>query len=122
MAKIAGRYPGGPRREPLVAVESRPRPRLSTVNEIEERMARGAVRHRQQRRKTRVLMGLAGTVVAALAAGDWIGLKSHQSTEDITAELGAETDGGVLDLAGERDRILRELWKMEEMERLPQRR
>ncbi len=119
MAKIAGRYPGGPRREPLVALADRPPPRLSTVAQIEERKARGAVRHVRKRRRKRVLAGLVGVVFAAIAVGGWVGWKSHKSSEDITAELETDADGG-FDLENERDRILRELWKMEEMERLPQ--
>lgn len=119
MAKIAGRYPGGPRREPLVAPEDRPTPRLSTVAQIEERKARGAVRHVRKRRRKRVLVGLAGVVFAALVLGGWVGWKSHKSSEDITAEMEMDAVDG-FDLENERDRILRELWKMEELERLPQ--
>ncbi len=118
MDSIAGRYPGGPRRTgPGLQALGR-EPRLSTVGQIEDRLARKRVGRRRRRRKVRIVVGLVVAFSVAAIAGAVIGLQSHREARDVAAKQEAKSDKP-FDFEKEKNHLLRELWKMEELERIP---
>ncbi len=119
MARIEGRYPGGPRR-PTSASEEKEgeHPRLTTVEEIEERIAEGRVRRIRRLRRRHLLVVLLTVVLLAGGIGAWLGYRSHRTSAEVAEELRRQAEQST-DLRREADRVLNELWKMEDMERAP---
>lgn len=119
MTPIRGRYPGGPSRGPEPG-PSRPRP--AGVEEIEGKRAARAEKAIRRRRRRRIRGGLGLILAIALATGGWLGIQAHTTAEEEALRLEAvERDRMETELRSETDRVLRELWRMEEMERAPRR-
>ena len=118
MRRISGSYPGGPSRD-RSEVDERADKRLddlSSVEEIEARRGAGIVRTRGRRRRKRAVIGLAASIVIAGGAGVWMGLRSHRTAEELAAEQRAQAEAE-FNLRRESDRLINELWKMEDLER-----
>lgn len=118
MDRINGAYPGGPRKRDDGGGDEDRRRKLDRAEEIEGRLHQ---RHRsavRKRRKKRLLVGFAVAVLVAGAAGFWMGLQANRTTEEIAAEQERRPEKG-FDLSSERNKVLQQLWLMEDLERAP---
>ena len=118
MRRISGSYPGGPSRD-RSDVDERADKRLddlSSVEEIEARRGAGILRARGRRRRKRALIGIAASIVIAGGTGTWMGLRSHQTADELAAEQRAQAETQ-FNIRRESDRLINELWKMEDLER-----
>ncbi len=117
--RIAGSFPGGPRKQ-VAAAERTSAPRLSRVEEIAERAATRHVRRKQDRRRRRVLYGVLVSVAISGATGVFVGVRNRTSVDEVRAQIAAqqavELRGDLGDLSTEINRAMLELWKMEDVE------
>lgn len=121
MSRISGPYPGGPRR-PSEEPDDHEPVRVGSGEEVESRLQDRSRRERERRKRRRIVVGLVAFFLVAGGIGTWIGLRSLRTAEEIAAEEEAreQEESGIEGvLRQERNRILRELWKMEDLERLP---
>lgn len=117
MARIRGSYPGGPKREGAPAGDAPERkPRLTSVEQIEERLGRASRARTRRKRTRRVWAGLVVLVAAAGGAGFLLGIRSHRSSEELTAVRNTPPPAQAFDPSFEMNRMLLELWKMEDDE------
>ena len=117
--RISGNFPGGPRKQ-VAAAERTSAPRLSRVEDIEERAAGRHVQRKQEGRRKRVLYAVLVSVAIAGASGTYLGARNRSSLENareqMAAQRAAETGGDLGDLSSEVNRAMLELWKMEDVE------
>lgn len=121
--KIRGSFPGGPRKS-QPAAERTGAPRLSRVQDIERRSADRQQGRARGRRKKRFFFGLVVSLVAAGSVGLYFGQRSHTTLEELRAEQEAALGPGSgsvdeMDMSavtGEVNRMLMELYKMEDIE------
>ncbi len=128
MDRISGAYPGGPTgQEGLGQAASEEPPRAIRTAEDLARMAdRRSHDGRLRSRRIRTAVGVSAALVLSAAAGISWGLISAARASDEMVEW---EDGGMTrpatrpedQLSHELDRLVQELWKMEELERLPRR-
>lgn len=117
MGRISGSYPGGPRkREP--DEEPSPPPKLDRAEDIAARGQGRRLAGRRRRRRRRLNVGFVVAVVVAGVIGLLVGMLSHRTTEDITAEREQQRTQG-FNPSGEVNRMLMEMWKMEQLELTP---
>ena len=69
-------------------------------------------------RKRRLLIGLVTFLVVGVGMGAYIGLQSRKTAEELAEQ---EAEGSEVDIKKEADRLLNELWRMEDLERAPRR-
>ncbi len=127
--RVTGAFPGGPRKRVTGKVRSGP-PRLARVEEIEERRATRSSHRRRRRRVKRAVYGLVVSLVVGGGVGVWLGLRSRATLEEVRQEMAASKRAsasdllglGDVDLSGEINRTLLELWRMEDVEYLRNRR
>ena len=120
--RIAGSYPGGPRRSGEDADDRpRTRTRLETLEERAERVShvRRSRNERQRRRRMAAVL-----VVASLLAGGIgfvLGVQADKGSEELTAQReDARRRSGIEGvLRGEADRVIQQMWLSEIMERQP---
>ena len=116
MAEITGAYPGGPpRHQPDDGSIPQPEVELVDGESVEASRESRITKHRKGRRNRRVIIGLVTSIIAAASAGAYYGVRSSR-----TAERQAEEEmmkEGELDVNEQADRILNELWRMEDIER-----
>jgi hypothetical protein len=94
-----------------------PRPhRLESVEQIEERRGRAAHALTRQQRTRRIWIGLGLALVLAGGAGFYLGVRNHETGEDVTARRMAPKPIGAFDPSFETNRMLQQLWKMEDNE------
>lgn len=117
MDRISGSYPGGPKKRDPDDEPSEP-PSFETVESVEERMRRGTAARGRVRRRRRLRIGLLVAVVVSGLGGLVVGYLSHRTTEDLTREREEERMRS-FDPSSEVNRMLIELWKMEDVERAP---
>lgn len=115
MSGFGGRYPGGPRRR-AEGEEPPQRPDLEGLEDYEERVARQSGRRRANRRARRVKIGFLVAILLSGAIGLMLGYMSHQTPEDFAAER--ERARQEFSASQEVNRVLMELWKMEDIEKL----
>ncbi len=109
-----GLYPGGPRQfDSTARSEVLANARIGSVAEFESQRFSGPQAARLRNRQQRMIVGGAVAVFLAVGTGYWLG-ESHQITE--SAAINVSATQGEDRIAEERDRILRELWKMEAVE------
>ena len=122
-AKIRGTFPGGPRKS-VAAVERTAPARLGRVEQIEDRAALRYVRHGSRRRQKRLLYGFLSAIVVSGGVGVYMGLRSHSTLEEVRAEAAADARGpvGPGDLSSEVNKAMLELWRMEDVEFMRNRR
>ena len=121
MGRIRGSYPGGPRRPGGTSEDdgdsgSRGRT-LKSAQEIDARRDRSVARRRSEMKRRRVWAIFAGALLLAGGAGLYMGFRTHRTTEQLTDEREAERQGGFADqISSETNRMLMELWRMEDVE------
>lgn len=123
MDEISGAYPGGPtRRERFGQAESNKAPRAIRSGEDNERRARLRGRdNRLRRRKARAILGVSVTLVLSAAAGIFWGLTSARASDELMEKAEVRINRPEADISREMDRLIDQLWKMEELDRLPRR-
>ncbi len=114
MSQAIGIYPGGPHGAASVKEMQRP-PRLMRVEEIEKRIARRSNRHGRRKRRNRLVLALLLVASAAGGLGLILGHSTHTTAEELTDALRVKRNPGP-GSSEEINRVLRELWRMEEVE------
>ena len=112
--KISGSWPGGPKRDGEAPERTHP-PRLERVEEIERRSASRSLRRQRKARTTRFLFGIGFSALVAGGFGWVLGLRSHVTLQEINAEQVAQ-EIQESDMATEINRVMLELWRMEDVE------
>jgi hypothetical protein len=116
MSKLPGSYPGGPRREDKADLESRGR-NLASAEEFDARRGRAASRRWAEKKKRRAWAVLTAAILLAGGTGLFLGFLTHRTTEQLSEEREAERQGGLSDqITSETNRMLMELWRMEDVE------
>ena len=119
MSGITGGYPGGPpRHDPERGTADSDGPELRGGESVEASMADHAVRRKKKRRERRLVIGLVASLIVAAGVGTYLGLQSKKTAEEL-AQL--EREKSESDDDKDLDRLLNELWKMEDLERAPRR-
>ncbi len=114
--RIRGSFPGGPRRREE-GDEPRRAPTLRSVEEIEAgRSRRTLLRARKRRERWRAAVILLGMALG-FAVGAALGLATHETSAELTdaLETARKQDAEV---SREVNRVLLELWKMEDAEQI----
>jgi hypothetical protein len=121
VARIRGSYPGGPRREDASAGPTdRSGARLERVEDIETRMGRSSKARERRRRARRVWSGFVVAIALAGGVGLYLGFTAHRSSEQLTdARQGSARAQRDSEIARETNRVLMELWRMEDVEKQP---
>ena len=121
MTRIRGSYPGGPRRGTDAVGEERAEgaPRIGRVEQLEERLERASRGRVHRQRSRRRWKGLALALLVGGGIGLFLGYRSHQSSEDITDARNATRQRPMFDQTQETNRVLLELWRMEDVEKQP---
>lgn len=111
--RIRGAFPGGPSHTELGAPAATP-PHLARVAELEAAVARRRRARTAKGRRRRVTVGVLATLAASLGLGIALGRASHASA----AQLHAEAERRMADdlVSAQVNRVLLELWKMEDVE------
>ena len=123
MEQILGAYPGGPTRpDQLEQVESNEAPRALRRGEDHER--RAGLRSRSERiksRRVRVVLGVGATLIVSAAAGIYWGFSASRNSDEALERARVRVNRSEVDVSREMDRLIEELWKMEDMDRMPRR-
>jgi hypothetical protein len=115
---MRGSYPGGPRRRGGgEAGRSGRTPRLHSAEELEARGGHAASRRQARHRRRRAWVILGAALALAGGAGLYLGFVSHRTSEQLSTEREAERQNEISDqINDETNRILMELWRMEDVE------
>jgi hypothetical protein len=118
LTRIRGRYPGGPSREGGESGDGgdKPAPRLDRVEEMEAHVGRRSRARAQRRRSRRLLSGMVVAVALSAGFGVYLGLRAHRTSEQLTEERN-DTRELQQDITRETNRVLLELWRMEDVEK-----
>lgn len=111
---IRGSFPGGPtRRDPDEPAP--PTPHLPRMADVEERTSRRALGATRRRRRLRTRLGFVLVLASGFAVGAALGYAGRTTPEELTAarEEARQRD---LSVSSEVNRVLLELWKMEDVE------
>lgn len=111
---IKGSFPGGPTR-PGADDAPRRAPRIRRVADIEAGRHRRAAETRARRRRIRLGVGIAAVISVAFGIGIALGMASHTTAADMTAEQQAAYARD-RSISSEVNRVLLELWRMEDVE------
>jgi len=111
--RIRGAFPGGPSRAADRAPSAKA-PRLPAMRELEAAFARRRRERARRGRRRRVAVGILAVLGGAFGIGLALGRASHATA----SELQAESDKRASDqlISSEVNRVLVELWKMEDLE------
>ncbi len=88
--------------------------RLRSGEDVEAGIAAGQVELKARRRRRSTVIVLAVAVVVAGVVGVYVGVQALVTPEELTEQAGAEEDASELDDIV--DRVIGELWRMEEIE------
>jgi len=117
MTRIRGSYPGGPKREGAPDADAvGSAARLDRIEDVEERLGRRSRAREQRRRARRIWSGLVMAVALAAGTGLYLGLRSHRTSEQLTDDRNDVRERD-LDITRETNRVLLELWRMEDVEK-----
>jgi hypothetical protein len=89
---------------------------LTSVEQIETHRGARELHSRGLQRRKRLLIGLVVSILVAGGGGFWIGLRSHRSAQELAEEQRAQAEAE-FNLKRESNRLINELWKMEDLER-----
>jgi len=119
MSGITGGYPGGPpRHDPERQTAGSDGSGLRSGETVEAGVEGRVVRDKRKKRNRRLAVGLVASLIVAAGVGAYVGLKSRETAEDLARK---EAESAEPDLGREADRLLNELWKMEDLERINRR-
>lgn len=117
MDRIPGSYPGGPKRPGVEEEAPRRLPhRLRRAEDYEEGAQQRQLTRTRKARRRRLLLGGVVVLLVAVASGLWLGFQAHQSAEDL-AQGGQNELSDLLNFKAEADRVLHEIWRMEDFDR-----
>lgn len=117
-----GCYPGGPRgpggpcgeeEEPERDLGTHP---IRGVSDMERRREMSRLDGRVRGRRRHAIEVVIVALTLALSAGAFVGFQGHETAEEIAGESVVEQ--GEADIEKEAARLLSELWKMEDLDRL----
>jgi len=118
MERIAGTYPGGPRRAELRPDDADLAPVfVPRVAELESWVRKGQTRRRKKERARRVAIGFIVVVILAGGLGIYMGAEATQSADELVQAERERNRADAL-IGKEADRLINELWKMEDLERV----
>ena len=115
---ITGAYPGGPS-SGYPGGAQHPRAAIRGIGDFEALRERQVLRGKHRRRVKHVIEVLVLGLALALSAGIYLGFEAHVSPERATEKV-LESNGEI-DVSDEMRWLVNELWRMENMERLPRR-
>ncbi len=118
---ISGSYPGGPKKQTLRSKrESERHAVIPGVSDLEQWARQAKVEIRQRKRARRIKVGFVCALLVAGGVGGYVGLSTHTTPEQLAEEerSKAQAPGELSDQA---NRLINELWKMEDLERAPRR-
>lgn len=121
VSTISGSYPGGPKKPTLRSKkESERHAVIPGVSDLEQWARRAKVATQRRNRARRIKIGFACALLAAGGLGSYVGLSTHTTPEQLAEEERSKVrvPGELSDQA---NRLINELWKMEDMERAPRR-
>ena len=123
MDRISGAYPGGPSRERVEGDESHaPPPAIRGGEDREQRAALRMQHDKLRSRRTRLVVGVGVTLLLSAAAGTYWGLSAIKTSDELAEVERERLNQSQADIVGrELDRLVDELWKMEDLERAPRR-
>ena len=115
MDRISGRYPGGPSQNP--DSHGSEGEHVPEIRQLEDRWARRVVRTVRLKRRRRLGIGFGLVFLVAVVIGAWLGIRSHTTPHEVVREQ-ESASAPDSQIRREADRVLRELWRMEELERV----
>lgn len=115
MSQIRGIFPGGPARPGDANQEGGGAGTgLRSGEDVEAGIAAGRADLKTRRRRRSKLIAIAAAVVVAGVAGVYVGLQARVNPEELTEQARMKTEASELnDIV---DGVMRELWRMEEVE------
>lgn len=123
MDRITGAYPGGPTRGVKRGGEDSSQA-ARTIRGGEDHARSARLReheHRIRRRRIRVVIGVGATLLISAAAGVFLGLSTTRHAEKALLQEAQSVNSPDDVISRELDRLIDELWRMEELERVPRR-
>ncbi len=121
MDQFSGAYPGGPtRREPLGQAESKEAlPAIRCGEDNEWRAGLRGQEGRLKSRRVRAVLGVGTTLLISAAAGIYWGFSAARASDELAENARVMVDRPDVDVSREMDRLIDELWKMDELDRAP---
>ncbi len=115
MNQIHGMFPGGPMRPGDANQDGdQAETRLRSGEDVEAGIAAGQVELKARRRRRSTVIVLAVAVLVAGAAGVYVGLQALVTPEELAEQARTEEEASELDEIV--DRVMDELWRMEDVE------
>ncbi len=111
MSRIEGMYPGGPRRQ---GATSEPHGTLRSGEDVEARIIDDLVDAKARRKRRSIFIALGAFGLLAVTGGIYIGLQAHVTAEELVERERVEAEASDIDKTVQK--VLDELWRMEELE------
>ena len=121
VSTISGSYPGGPKKQTLRSKkESERHATIPGASDLERWARHARVEIQRRKRARRIKVGFACALLAAGGVGGYVGLSTHTTPEQLAEEERAKVQNSS-EFSDQANRLLNELWKMEDLERAPRR-
>ncbi len=117
MSQIQGMFPGGPRREGDASEPHRP---LRSGEDVEASITDNALETKASRKRRSMFIALGASVVLALTTGLYLGIQARVTAEELAEQERAAAEASEFD--EDTQRVMDELWKMEKVEAVRNRR
>lgn len=117
MSQIQGMFPGGPRRKGDASEPHRP---LRSGEDVEASITDHTLEVKASRKRRSMFIGLGAIAVLALTAGLYIGIQARVTAEELAEQQRAEAEASDFDEYTKS--VMDELWKMEKVEAVRNRR
>ena len=109
MSRIQGMYPGGPRRQ---GATSEPHGTLRSGEDVEARISDDLLDAKAHRKRRSIFIALGAFGLLAVTGGIYIGLQARVTAEELVERERVEAASDI----DETQKVLDELWRMEELE------
>ena len=115
MSQIHGMFPGGPTRQSDSSQNGdRTEPSLRPGEDVEAGIVVGRHELKERRRRRSMVIAIAVALVVGGVGGVYVGLQALVTPEELTEQLRTEDD--VSELDGIVNDVMKELWRMEDIE------